>query len=64
MPCMAKTFECRIYKIYLGSGNPYYHGELCVGCTFWQNTPNDIAFNVNVGIIDNGKETREIPDWF
>lgn len=61
MPCMGKTFNCHIRNSYIGVGNPHYHGELCMGCMFWQDSPEDLAFKVKVGIIEKEKET---PEWF
>ena len=36
MVCTAKTFRCRINLNYIGSGNPYYRGEFCHGCMWWE----------------------------
>jgi hypothetical protein len=45
MPCGYKYQDlCPTNKRYIGSGNPYYHGELCDGCGFWEDSPEDIAF--------------------
>ena len=36
MACDYKYQEhCRIYKVYIASGNTHYKGELCTGCLWW-----------------------------
>lgn len=32
--CLAQ-FPCRIKKVYI-TDNPYYRGEMCHGCLWWQ----------------------------
>lgn len=62
MPCMAQS-GCRIKSVYIGPRG-HYHGELCGGCMFWEDSPEDLEFKVKEGIIKEVKETIETPDWF
>ena len=49
MPCTADFFQtkdgsiCHIYKKYIeaGQGGQFYHGELCEGCGWWVDSPED-----------------------
>ena len=51
MPCQAKSFECHLRRVYIGQGNPYYHGEMCTGCRWWLNTQTDILSKERAGLI-------------
>lgn len=52
MPCTNITLQskdgssCHIHKHYIEAGakGGAYHGELCVGCLWWEDSDNDIAF--------------------
>lgn len=52
MPCTADFFQtkdgssCHIHKKYIesGEGGQFYHGELCKGCAWWIDSPEDKAF--------------------
>jgi len=49
MPCTADFFMtscgsiCHIYKKYIeaGAGGEFYHGELCGGCLWWEDSEED-----------------------
>lgn len=67
MPCEAKTFSCHVRKSYIEtSGNPYYRGELCMSCMFWEDGPEDLDFKARVGLIDSshGEGKTDTPEWF
>ena len=52
MPCTSTILQsrygscCPIHKSYIqaGRGGVDYHGELCCGCMWWEDTDDDIAF--------------------
>lgn len=52
MPCTNETLQskdgscCHIHKTYIESGSSggKYHGELCSGCIWWEDTEEDKAF--------------------
>lgn len=44
MPCTKQTFNCKIYNAYIGTGNPYYRGELCLGCLWWEPPGRPLSF--------------------
>ena len=44
MPCQAPGINCRIYKVYIADAGSSYHGELCAGCRWWLETPEDQSF--------------------
>jgi hypothetical protein len=60
---MSCTWEdqrlCHIFKTYCGSGDPNYHGELCTGCLWWHDSPDDIAFKERAKAIAEGRDHVE-----
>lgn len=65
MPCTVSGFgsSCHIFKHYCGVAQ--YHGELCDGCLWWENTPEDIEFRNNIARITGGKLIiPDVPDNF
>ncbi len=50
---------CKTYKVYMAVGNPSYHGELCTGCLWWQDSPEDAAFKENIKRIVEKSNERE-----
>lgn len=52
MPCKFSYGPiCKTYKTQIGSGAATYHGELCGGCMFWEDSPEDRAFKERIGFI-------------
>lgn len=47
MTCKTDAFNCRIRNVYIASGNSYYHGEVCGGCPWWHDTPEDSDFKAH-----------------
>ena len=67
MPCRADFFMtkdgsiCHIYKKYIesGTGGDSYHGELCKGCMWWEDSPEDILTKKGHGSLVKTRSKAE-----
>ncbi len=63
MTCTTNAFECHIKNHYIKSGDPNYHGEICGGCPWWHDAPEDAAFKAEVAREFPNTHAYKVKKW-